>query len=319
MTRTPLLSVVIPAYNVAPFLAAAVQSALAQTIKDTEVIVVDDGSTDGTPAVLERLTDPRVRIIRQANRGLAAARNTGIRAARGPYLGLLDGDDTWMQQKAERQLAVLERESGITMTYCHSAYLNESGEPTGELLLSRASNPTVRQLLRRNHVGNGSTPIGQTADFIEAGLFNERLRTNMEDYEMWPRLIRRTGRQIRLVPEILTGYRLRDGSLSISFDNFLRHAELARRLLDESMPDVPKWVLDEGLASHYRVAARKAASLGRHREALGYLTQTLRLAPWLPAVDPRFMATVALIVTGGRGQKAFYGILRAAMGQGKTA
>lgn len=236
----PLLTVVVPAYNVAPWFGDAVRSALGQTMPDLEVVVVDDGSTDATPLVLAGIRDPRLRVVRQANAGLAAARNAGIRAARASFFGLLDGDDVWMPGKAERQLAALERAPEATLTYSHSAYLDASGRPDGTYLLSRLASPSLRQMILRNHVGNGSTPIGRTADFLAAGLFDVRLRTALEDYEMWPRLMHRTGRGLLLVLEVLTGYRVRGDSLSQRFDGFLRHAEMARTLLPKPCPTCPR-------------------------------------------------------------------------------
>jgi len=97
------VSVIIPAFNGAEFVAAAIESALAQTYADTEVITIDDGSTDETAAVLERFGS-RIRVIRQPNRGLAAARNAGIALAGGEYVALLDADDTW--EPAFLELAV---------------------------------------------------------------------------------------------------------------------------------------------------------------------------------------------------------------------
>ena len=89
------VSVVIPAYNYAHFLPEAIASVLAQTGADLELIVVDDGSPDNTPEVCARCADPRVRLVRQPNAGLSAARNTGIREARFPYVAFLDADDRW--------------------------------------------------------------------------------------------------------------------------------------------------------------------------------------------------------------------------------
>ena len=116
----PALSVVIPAYNVARFITAAVELALAQTMGDLEVIVVDDGSTDETATLVRCISDPRVVLVNKPNGGLSSARNAGIRVARGRYLGFLDGDDIWFPEKAEKQIAALEAEPGITMTYSHS-------------------------------------------------------------------------------------------------------------------------------------------------------------------------------------------------------
>ena len=108
-TRPPRVSVVIPTYNRAGTVGRAIASALAQTDQDREIIVVDDGSTDATAAVVARLGDA-VRYVRQENRGVAAARNRGIREARGAYVAFLDSDDEWLPEKLDRQVTVLERE-----------------------------------------------------------------------------------------------------------------------------------------------------------------------------------------------------------------
>jgi glycosyltransferase involved in cell wall biosynthesis len=304
---------VIPAYNIAPFIAEAVQSALAQTLRDLEVIVVDDGSTDDTPAVLGAIRDERLHVIRKPNGGLSSARNAGIRAARGRHVGLLDGDDIWMPEKAARQIAVLEHDPSVSVTWSHSAYLNEDGTPKGTYLLSSVANPTWQQMVVRNHVGNGSTPIGRRDDFLAAGLFDERFRTAFEEYELWPRLMRRTGRGLRLVPEVLTGYRIRRGSGSNSIEPFARQAELARRLLQEKMPDIPASLLDLGLAISYRVTARKAASLGNRAAALHYLGRALRCAPEILWRDPRMLGTAVLACSGGRGERSLMRAMRGIM------
>lgn len=310
---TPLLSIVIPAYNVGPFLEEAVRSALGQSFREFEVIVVDDGSTDHTPEVLATIRHERLRVIRKANGGLSSARNAGIRAARGRYLGLLDGDDVWMPEKAARQIAVLERRPDVTLTWSDFAYLNEDGTPSGALLLSSIASPTWRQMVVRNHVGNGSTAIGRTQDFLAAGLFDEHFRTAFEEYELWPRLMRRTGRGFQLVPEALTGYRIRRGSGSMRLDSFARQAELARELLHEKMPDIPLSLLDLGLAFSYRVTARKAASLGQRVEAMRYLGLALRTAPHVVLRDPRFLGTVALACSAGRAERGLYRAMQGIM------
>jgi glycosyltransferase involved in cell wall biosynthesis len=107
----PAVSVVIPVYNRAHCVASAVESALAQTFKDLEIIAVDDGSSDGTPKVLEKFGE-RIRFIRQDNRGVSSARNTGIRAARGKWIAFLDSDDRWHADKLERQIASLSKYNG---------------------------------------------------------------------------------------------------------------------------------------------------------------------------------------------------------------
>jgi len=108
MQPGPAVSVVIPAYNRAHCVAAAVDSAFAQTFKDFEIIVVDDGSSDGTGDVLETFGE-RIRLIRQDNHGVSSARNAGVRAARGKWIAFLDSDDRWYPDKLERQIAALEK------------------------------------------------------------------------------------------------------------------------------------------------------------------------------------------------------------------
>ena len=294
----PTLSVVIPAYNVERFVRAAVESALAQTLSDLEVIVVNDGSTDNTLAVLQEMqrvrADPRLRVISQANAGLAAARNTGVLEAIGEFIGLLDADDVWAREKASLQLAVMRVDPTVGITFCQSAYINEDGEPTGTVLAPTKREPSLHDMVRRNHLGNGSTPIIRRKCFLTAGLFCTELRS-CEDYEMWCRMMCRTSFRAVLVPLPLTHYRIRHSSLSFDTGAFTRSADKAMAMLKQSMPDLPRRVLRAGHAEHYRIAAWKAASSGRKRLAMPLLGRALRLRPSLLVLDWRALGTMMAI------------------------
>jgi len=113
----PAVSVIMPAYNVEPYVGDAIRSALAQTFTDFELIVVDDGSTDGTAQVVRALspTDSRIKLVQQANRGLAGARNSALRASRGDFLALLDSDDLWEPAFLAEQLEILHTRPGVDM------------------------------------------------------------------------------------------------------------------------------------------------------------------------------------------------------------
>lgn len=113
------VSVIIPTYNYGHFIREAVESVQRQTFSDLEIIVVDDGSTDGTQEVLARIGDPRLKVVRTANRGISAARNEGLDRAKGKYIAFLDADDRWRHEKLERQLRIMEAESTVVAVFCN--------------------------------------------------------------------------------------------------------------------------------------------------------------------------------------------------------
>lgn len=285
---SPALSIVIPSYNVAPYIEAAIVSALDQVFTDLEVVVVNDGSTDETPAIIQRIADeradPRLRIIHRPNGGLSAARNTGIEAARGEFIGFLDSDDIWHPAKAQKHMAQLRADPSIGISFSYSAYIEEGGKPTGGFLFAKKTEPTLHDMIRRNHIGNGSTPIVRRACFEVAGVFREELKS-CEDYEMWCRILWSTDFRAEAIGEPLTSYRLRDSSLSFNFDKFILNADLAMIALRREMKHVPERLFRSGHAEHYRVAAWKAALTGQDKSAIALLLKSLRLWPWLILYD----------------------------------
>ncbi len=289
------LSVVVPCYNVGAMAGEAIASLMVQTAAALEIVAVDDGSTDDTLRHLLAIADPRLTVVTQANRGLAAARNTGIRHARAPLIGFCDGDDVWFPDKAARHLAVMEADASIGLTFSHSAYLDERGAPTGQLLVSRCHQPTTRDLVRRNHIGNGSTAIVRRECFALAGLFDESL-ASCEDAEMWTRLSVRTPHRLRLVPEPLTGYRVRPGSQMHTFETYIAGS---RTYLDRYLSYVPGYTrkdADRTYALHLRVLSRKAFSSGQIELSRALLGEALRLSPGIVVRDVRALAMTGLHV-----------------------
>jgi glycosyltransferase involved in cell wall biosynthesis len=295
----PLLSIVIPAYNVAPYVSQAVYSALEQSLRDIEVIVVDDGSTDGTSQILDEISracdDPRLRIVRQANGGLSAARNTGIRNARAGYIGFLDADDIWAPEKAELQVLLMQSDPTIGISFSYSEYLTEDGRHTDSILFAEKMEPSLHDMIRRNHAGNGSTPIVRRECFEIAGLFREELKS-CEDYEMWCRILWITPYRAACLAKPLTFYRLRESSLSFNSLKFVENADRAIACLRDAMPNLPERVINSGHAEHYRIAAWKAVSSGRHMDALRLLAKGLSLKPMLLFTDWRAIGTAISIV-----------------------
>jgi glycosyltransferase involved in cell wall biosynthesis len=290
------LSVVIPAYNVAPYVAAAVTSALNQTLTDLEVIVVEDGSTDTTAQILRDFTaaknDPRLKIIYQRNAGLGEARNTGIMHARGKYIGFLDGDDVWHANKAERHLALLEADATISLSYSHSEYMTETGIPTGRFMLADCDEPTVVDMIHRNHIGNGSAAILRRCCFEKTGLFHKEC-WGYEDYEMWCRILAIGGRA-KLIPEALTLYRERPTSMSYD-PQLVSGAKVAVANLRAALPTLPDCVFNTGLAEAYRIAALRAISGDAKSRAIQYLIIALYNYPKL-IMNWRALGTIAGLV-----------------------
>jgi GT2 family glycosyltransferase len=295
----PLLSIVIPAYNVAPYVKSAVASALDQTMSRIEVIVVNDGSTDTTRAVLrdleEQRRDSRLVVVDQQNGGLSVARNTGMKHCSGRYIGFLDADDLWHPQKAEKHIARMDADPDIGMTFSYSSYVDEDDHPLDGMLVPRKAVPSLFDMIHRNQFGNGSSPVVRRECFTTAGVFNEGLRS-CEDWEMWCRILHNTHFRAVLVPEPLTIYRLRHTSLTYSLKDFRRNADAAVASLRAMMPDVPPRVLREGHAELYRFIAWRAATSRRRVEALRYFAIALRHCPWLFYHDWRVVATLGAIV-----------------------
>jgi glycosyltransferase involved in cell wall biosynthesis len=301
--RPPLLSVVIPAYNVATYVADAIASALDQSLRDIEVIVVNDGSTDGTATVLrgfeEQRRDLRLRIVHQENGGLAAARNRGIRESRAKFIGFLDADDLWHPEKAAKQVALMSSDCTIGISFSCSSLIDDSGARLDGMLVPARAEPTLWDMIRANQVGNGSSPVVRRSCFVNAGLFSPELRS-CEDYEMWCRILYQGDFRAVLLPEPLTVFRLRKSSLTHAFPEFLQFANMAITRLQATMPEVPDRIFREGHAELYRLMAWRAATSGHRALAAAYLLGAFRTCPWFLYHNWRVLATFGAILVPTR-------------------
>jgi O-antigen biosynthesis protein len=186
----PLVSVIIPTYNRAHVLTPAISCVLNQTCADIELLVVDDGSTDDTAAVVTSFSDARVRYLRQeTNRGASAARNVGLRRARAQFIAFLDSDDDWSPDKLARQLEVFAANGSDTgLVYTGVERVEADGRRTTQR--PEAHGDIYRELLWHNAIhGGGSNVMLRRNVVASAGFFNERLQA-IEDYEYWLRIAR---------------------------------------------------------------------------------------------------------------------------------
>lgn len=264
------VSVVIPVYNVEKYVAQAIESVLAQTHQDFEVIIVDDESPDRSLEICRRFTDPRIRILQQKNRGLAGARNTGIRHSQGDYIALLDSDDLWQPQKLERQVAHLQRRPEVGVSFCRAAFIDEQGQPSGTYQMPQLTNITAADLFRANAVGSGSTPMIRRAvlqaiqfpdpNHGEAAYFDEQLRRS-EDLECWIRILLQTPWKIEGLAEPLTLYRVNPSSLS---SDLLKQYDSWEQVLEKTRsyaPDLVAEIEARTRAHQLRYLSRRAIHL----------------------------------------------------------
>lgn len=213
----PEVSVIMPAFNVADYLREAAESALSQTWTDLEVVIVNDGSTDGTGSIAEsiRRHDPeRVRVIAQKNAGLAAARNTAMRHARGEYFALLDSDDVWLPGFLASQMAFFGENPRLDVVTGNAVFLGSRKD--GQL--ARPC-PDLRPDLTLETILTDEEAVFVMSVFSRRvfdtiGGFDESMRTN-EDYDFWLRAAA-AGFRFGRNPLPLARYRRRDDSLSAS-------------------------------------------------------------------------------------------------------
>jgi glycosyltransferase involved in cell wall biosynthesis len=255
---TPLVSIVIPTYNRDDLVAQAVDSALAQTHPRCEVVVVDDGSKDRTPEVLARY-DGRIVAIRQENTGLAGARNAGIRAATGEFVGFLDSDDLWEPRVVEEALKLFATHPQIGAVFLPERAIDLEGRIDPKVHGKRTSGIffTPEGLIGRDTgVGSGRPPIARRALLVAHGLFDESFRNFAVDCEMW---IRQSFHfRMAILSEPLVLRRVHGGNVSA---DLAKDAELWLRILDRVEHDQPSFA-----AQHREILRR---SRGKQHLRLG--------------------------------------------------
>jgi len=209
--KTPRVSVIIPCYNTAQFVAETLDSVFSQTYSDYAVVVVNDGSPD-TPD-LERVLGPylsRIVYVKSDNCGLAGARNNGIRASKGELIALLDSDDAWEPRYLEVQVGKLDSDPSADIVYPNALIFGDSPR-AGSLFADSAGSVTFTSLIEQTCVVMVSI-LARRSALERAGLFDAKLRS-CEDFDLWLRCVK-AGSRIIYHDEVLVRYRRRKGSLS---------------------------------------------------------------------------------------------------------
>lgn len=275
------VSVIIPAYNVAPYIREAIASALSQTLTDFELVVVDDGSTDRTAEIVRAVDDPRIRLVQQTNQGSGAARNRGLAETTAPYVSFLDGDDLWLPGKLEAQAEWLDRHPETDLVFGRSQVIHEDGTVAGRALFGRPGPASVENMLVEDVIGNGSCQMLRRQAIEQAGHFDTTLQASV-DGDLWLRVALLRKNNVFGLDQLVTLYRRRAGQISgnwcLKYDQWHKLWDKIERIA----PDHAKKARPKAVANQGRVVSSVAYENGEYRDACRLMWRALRNAPlWI--------------------------------------
>jgi glycosyltransferase involved in cell wall biosynthesis len=299
--NTPRVSVIMPVYNVEDYVAEAVESVLAQSFTDFELLIIDDGGTDRSIEICKTFDDPRIRIISQPNRGLAGARNTGILHARGEFIALLDSDDRWRPEKLLLHVIHLDAAPDVGVSYSGSRFIDANGAPLRQAQRPKLKHVTEADILCRNPVGNGSAAVIRRSVLARVAFrhpedenrlchFDESFRQS-EDIELWVRLALSANCKFDGIKGLMTEYRVVAGGLSA---NIVRQYESWSRMLAKAERIDPAFVAKHGArarAYQLRYLSRRSVQLGDGSFALSLFGEAMKVSTLPLFEEPKKTAT----------------------------
>jgi glycosyltransferase involved in cell wall biosynthesis len=262
----PLVSVIVPAYNAERYLADAVRSVLGQTWHELELIVVDDGSTDGTGALADQLTaaDPRARVIHKRNGGPSSARNAGLAVAKGELLCFLDADDVFLPDKIERQAELLELFPGCDLVFSDH-YVGDAAL-TPLLLMCKRPPFAIEEILSFRNWFAPMSPLLRSSLAAKIGGFDEELASS-EDWDYWIRASQCGA--LSYLPGPVAVYRSHPGQLHHDWARTRRNSD--KVVLKHRAPGSEAW--GNSLATIAMITARRHWATGRYLPMMRHLAR----------------------------------------------
>ena len=292
MTVAPLFSVVIPTYNQAGYLKEAIDSVLAQSFTEFEIVIVNNHSTDNTRGVIEAFNDPRVTAIEFSNKGvIGASRNVGIRASKGDYVCFLDSDDTWYQEKLAEVAQVIQEDPEIGLI-CHNQDMVRDGKVEQKTNYGPPSNYTGKiyeyVLEASNGPSTSATTVSHRVLEDVSGFSEDRAFITVEDYELWLRLAKVC--RFYFIKSVLGTHvfhgesssnnaeRLLNGGLAV-LDQISNELDQPTEDLSPEDTRLRRRAVRFHRANAYYVAARNYQRRGKFKKPLEYYRRTLRVFP----------------------------------------
>ena len=288
-----MVSVVIPVYNGAAFLDRTLTSARNQTYSSLDIVIVDDGSSDASPQIIAAHAhqDQRIRVVQQPNVGVAAARNRGIREARGDLIAFLDHDDLWHKSKIRKQVSRFnECDETTAVVYVWSCLIDREDRIISPVAEPRFEGCVLAQMCRGNFIGNGSSGMIRRLAIEDVGGFDEALSGDLSGYDDSHLYLKLSERyRFAVVPEVLVGYRLVAGSAA---DNYRRMIQSYRHATAPFRARYPQQAASIDL--HEKELIQWYCSRALIRRDYGDAATVLRE---LIRLDPPFAAYSAAFVT----------------------
>ncbi|NET90350.1 MAG: glycosyltransferase family 2 protein [Kamptonema sp. SIO1D9] len=284
---SPLVSVIIPAYNAELFIERTLISVLSQTYLNLEVIVVDDGSSDRTAAIVQDfvMRDDRAILLQQENAGVAAARNLAIAHAQGEFIAPIDADDIWYPENIAKQVQLLANaNSSVGLVYSWSIDINENNLPTGDFRAAQIEGNVYKTLLCHNFIGNSSATLIRKTCFDKVGGYSTELKAKnaqgCEDWDLYLRIAECY--QFLVVPEFLIGYRKIQGSMSRNYSGMAKSHSLMLEDFRTKHPEISGTLYRLSSSSFYMYLARQSSNFGKHGETLFWLYKSVKIDPLTP-------------------------------------
>jgi GT2 family glycosyltransferase len=269
-SRDPLVSVVIPCFNAARTLSRTLASVCNQTYQHLDIIVVDDGSTDLSAAVAANFaaSDRRVRLLKQPNAGVAAARNLGIASALGEFVAPVDADDLWAPEKIELQVRKIREDAAIGLVYAWFENINDDDEIFHGGFRFRFEGHVLHELCRLDFIGNGSNAMMRTSAARAVGGYDASLRAQgAEGCEDWKLALQLAEEhKFAVVPQILMGYRHSTGNMSNRTWQMIRSAKLVASDFSARHPDLAE-TLDQHIIDRLFSNCARCLKQRRWRDA----------------------------------------------------
>jgi glycosyltransferase involved in cell wall biosynthesis len=292
----PMVSIIVCVYNGSEFLASTLDSALAQTCSEFELIVIDDGSTDGSMELLGKYADPRIRTIGQPNRGAAAALQAGIDLARGNYVALLDQDDIWERDKLQCHIELFQQKPDIDLTFSWFRLIDGQGNDMGLHSSRYRGTISFPDLLCDFVIGASSNVVIRRSALSTAHV--DASLPRVYDWDLFLRIALLAPDNVQAIPKDLMRYRRRDGQISSDVESLKQEWRRALAKLRDLVPDQVAPVEKLARSNMNRYFARLAYSRSAYASGLLHLGEGFRDAPAPFLADSRNWLTAAACLTG---------------------